>query len=234
MRGKVVLPVIFSILILGSAGILQQSYAQEVRSTNNADSNPPVYEDDDCHVAYEYIEPPLGPELFDGGDCTAGSLIADPPTENCEVIFEGVEAATFGETCTFFVPNFDDPFDTKLMRIQVAYDAIQPPLVQSVVPSVGECFLQQRIDPSPGLFFEDWICFPNPLSETVIIHLLDGGDIFTDVIIDTVSFNARIGGTFEGVNTTSLLVSGAQMNAAWLIPVIVSGIGFAIVIARKF
>ena len=43
-----------------------------------------------------------------------------------------------------------------------------------------------------------------------------------------------VGGIFEGVNSASLLVSGAQMNAAWMIPVIVSGIGFAIVIARKF
>jgi len=43
-----------------------------------------------------------------------------------------------------------------------------------------------------------------------------------------------VGGTFEGVDTTSLLVSGAQMNAAWMIPVIVAGIGIAIVIARKF
>ncbi len=43
-----------------------------------------------------------------------------------------------------------------------------------------------------------------------------------------------VGGEFIGVDTTALLVTGAQMNAAWLIPVIVSGIGFAIVIARKF
>ncbi len=43
-----------------------------------------------------------------------------------------------------------------------------------------------------------------------------------------------VGGMFEGVNTTSLLVSGAQMNAAWMIPVIISAIGIAIVIARKF
>lgn len=28
--------------------------------------------------------------------------------------------------------------------------------------------------------------------------------------------------------------AGAQMTAAWLIPVIVSGIGFAVVILRKF
>jgi len=31
-----------------------------------------------------------------------------------------------------------------------------------------------------------------------------------------------------------LLLAGAQMNADWMIPVIVSSIGFAIVIARKF
>ncbi len=44
----------------------------------------------------------------------------------------------------------------------------------------------------------------------------------------------RVGGTFEGVDTTALIVVGAQMNASWMIPVIVSGIGIAIVIARKF
>ena len=43
-----------------------------------------------------------------------------------------------------------------------------------------------------------------------------------------------VGGTFEGVDTTSLLVAGAQANALWLIPVIVSAIGIGIVIARKF
>jgi len=48
------------------------------------------------------------------------------------------------------------------------------------------------------------------------------------------TFCPAVGGVFEGVNTTSLLVSGAQMNASWMIPVIVSGIGIAIVIARKF
>ena len=43
-----------------------------------------------------------------------------------------------------------------------------------------------------------------------------------------------VGGEFLPIDTTSLLVAGAQMNAAWMIPVIVSGIGIAIVIARKF
>jgi len=42
-----------------------------------------------------------------------------------------------------------------------------------------------------------------------------------------------VGGTFEGVDTTSLVVVGAQMNASWMIPVIVSAIGIGIVIVRK-
>ena len=53
------------------------------------------------------------------------------------------------------------------------------------------------------------------------------------VIVDSISFGT-VGGIFEGVDTTSLLVAGTQANAAWMIPVIVSAIGIGIVIARKF
>ena len=53
-------------------------------------------------------------------------------------------------------------------------------------------------------------------------------------VLDECDQVCRVGGTFEGVDTTSLVVVGAQMNAAWMIPVIVSAIGIGIVIARKF
>jgi len=43
-----------------------------------------------------------------------------------------------------------------------------------------------------------------------------------------------VGGEFIGIDSTALLVTGAQTNAAWMIPVIVSAIGIGIVIARKF
>jgi len=43
-----------------------------------------------------------------------------------------------------------------------------------------------------------------------------------------------VGGWFFEVDETALLVAGAQMNAAWMIPAIVSAIGIGIVIARKF
>ncbi len=43
-----------------------------------------------------------------------------------------------------------------------------------------------------------------------------------------------VGGEFLGVDTTALLVSGAQMNAAWLIPLVLGTIGIGIVLAKKF
>jgi len=43
-----------------------------------------------------------------------------------------------------------------------------------------------------------------------------------------------IGGELLSIDTSMILVAGTQTTAAWMIPVIVSGIGFAIVIARKF
>ncbi len=43
-----------------------------------------------------------------------------------------------------------------------------------------------------------------------------------------------VGGELLPVDTIVLLLAGAQMNAAWLIPVIVAAIGIGIVIARKF
>ncbi len=45
---------------------------------------------------------------------------------------------------------------------------------------------------------------------------------------------SAVGGDMIQMETTSILVAGAQYTAAWMIPVIVSGIGIAIVIARKF
>ncbi len=46
--------------------------------------------------------------------------------------------------------------------------------------------------------------------------------------------NCPIGGEFLGVDTTALLVSGAQLNAAWLIPLVLGTIGIGIVLAKKF
>jgi len=42
-----------------------------------------------------------------------------------------------------------------------------------------------------------------------------------------------IGGEFLGIDTTAVLLAGAQMNAAWLIPLVVGMLAFGIVVARK-
>jgi len=42
-----------------------------------------------------------------------------------------------------------------------------------------------------------------------------------------------VGGTSVPIDTTALLLAGSQMTVSWMIPVIVAGIGIAIVIARK-
>ena len=69
-------------------------------------------------------------------------------------------------------------------------------------------------------------------------------DLTNEIVGDCITWVAQVfeftvqrvavGGEFLGVDTTAVLVAGSQNTAAWMIPVIVSGIGFAIVIARKF
>ncbi len=46
--------------------------------------------------------------------------------------------------------------------------------------------------------------------------------------------SGTVGGKMIPIDSTMVLLAGTQMTAAWMIPVIVAGIGFAIVIARKF
>ncbi len=43
-----------------------------------------------------------------------------------------------------------------------------------------------------------------------------------------------VGGSFTPIDTTMVLLGATETTASWMIPVIVAGIGFAIVIARKF
>ena len=58
-----------------------------------------------------------------------------------------------------------------------------------------------------------------------VIRCPDPSQVFPDCM--------TVGGVFEEVDTTALLVAGAQMNAAWLIPLILGTIGIGIVVARK-
>jgi len=51
---------------------------------------------------------------------------------------------------------------------------------------------------------------------------------------DIIVIIPTVGGELIPLDTSALILAGAQMNAAWMIPVIVSAIGIGLVIARKF
>jgi len=243
MRTLVGISLFASILLLGTSGIVQQSYA------GNGEI-PPSYRDTNCAATHDFTNPgtrvsPSSGELTHGGTCTGFNL--NPDTDFNEFFCEDIEVQPpsetgtqvgVGLTCHVEVPNFDDPFNTKLIRFHVFWEGTVPFLFEPIKPNpstAATCTIVERVfidEISPGLYYEDWICHPNPDNERLWFSL-DEGTLITRVIVDSVSF-PEVGGIFEGVDTTSLLVAGAQMNAAWMIPVIVAGIGFAIVIARKF
>ena len=69
-------------------------------------------------------------------------------------------------------------------------------------------------------------------------YLSSGIDMFEEPLIgnpiEPIASICLVGGTLVPIDSTALLLVGAQMTAAWMIPVIIAGIGIAIVIARKF
>jgi len=59
-------------------------------------------------------------------------------------------------------------------------------------------------------------------------------EAYTNFILSNHCLLAAIGGDLIPLDSTMVLVAGTQYTAAWMIPAIVSAIGIAIVIARKF
>jgi len=84
------------------------------------------------------------------------------------------------------------------------------------ISTCEECFAEYRI------------CSPGTNSQTCHEQLLQ---CFRDIGMQCLD---AVGGEMIQMQTTSVLAAGAQYTAAWMIPVLVSGIGIAIVIARKF
>ncbi len=70
-----------------------------------------------------------------------------------------------------------------------------------------------------------------------LINVIESGpeQNFGDVPISTIpSICGPVGGELIPIDSTALLLAGAQANALWLIPAIVAAVGIGIVITRKF
>jgi len=80
--------------------------------------------------------------------------------------------------------------------------------------------------------------FGTLLSQGLFINngvVLDCGNIFGPITpLPGIVNQCPVGGELIPLDTSALILAGAQMNASWMIPVIVSAIGIGIVIARKF
>jgi len=154
--------------------------------------------------------------------------------------FESSLACTGEFLCTFDVVNFVDELQIKLMLIDITYQpnkGVGPN--KSVTPTISTtCFDATNgtstgiqviglVDPDdPDKFFFDIVCRANPDWERLVIQLNEN---VTLVEIWTETFDdPPIGGTFIPLDTTALLLAGAQSISMWMIPVVVAGIGIGI------
>ncbi len=246
---KLLVSAIASILILGSIGIVPQSYA------GGNDVPPDAWDrNDNCAVTqlFEIHGDPGGTtnpgSVEAGGQCLDGTLNTDPALNDffCETVSNSAEqpSTVVGLACHIHVPNFDDPMNTKLIRINVHWSGPVQPVTDNVKPSPGatseDCIRGPLVvvnaDGSQGLghFYEDWTCHPNPDNERIWFSM-DPRTSLTRVLVDSISLDRIVvAGSLTPIDTTMVLVASAQSTSAWMIPVIVAGIGFAIVIARKF
>ena len=136
-----------------------------------------------------------------------------------EVVIDGVGMATITDPVNVFANHNTDSIGINKVGDTDIYDLFS-------VPNTYE------LDTDFGPVFSNDLVFQMPVST-------DAGDFF---ITDPTngSFEAQlkddimVGGELLPIDTTALLLAGTQMNAAWMIPVIVSAIGIGIVLARKF
>jgi len=185
--------------------------------------------------------PPVNPMV---ADCPDGIFNTAPiVVEYKPELLSGVTSNTVeaDQAVHLELPNFFDEFNTKSIKVEIVYDALDnTPVLDNIRPfgqNFDTCFQDffiTTVDPNDiATLVEFWTCHPNPDNERVWITL-DGADV-RSVNVWTVSFDSQaVGGEIIPLDTTMVLVAGSQNTAAWMIPVIVSGIGIAIVIARKF
>ncbi len=162
----------------------------------------------------------IGPSEFD--------IASFSPTWNCFVTAKSV--------CVVSVPNFVEPLPLKLIHITTDFaevDSIECISDQLNVPGSRDSQV-----PNGDGFIEEWRCEPNPVLEDIFFSPTIKG--FNNIVIHTVSKDIPppppppvVGGELLSIETTSLILAGAQ-TFSWMIPVVLSVVGITLfVVSRK-
>ncbi len=199
----------------------------------------PIFDDNFVHA--EWLDPSpniIIPTFFDSFS-SSGLQLFDLSTITALPAGQQGVGGCLDTVCEFIVTNFVDDLDRKIIQIDISWGPPGTPVpgLPTVLCNVSTTARTQaqfvdgnEIDGFAQFTFD---CEPNPDWEEIFFDK-DPATIIQSVQIWTTSFDdILIGGTLIPIDKTSLLLAGAQMTAVWMIPVIVAGIGFAIVIARK-
>jgi len=168
------------------------------------------------------------------GDLSKNGVIPFAQAHNIHFKCYDIEPQSIGTT-TLDIMN--DNFGFKMDNIDTATKLCNPVIKDPPGPD--------NTPPSQSLDIEHLKCYPWPDIEDLTDQLVEIQDqFFFDqvTVLEEVEFCAAadkfpirfVAGTLIPMDTTMVLLAGAQITSAWLIPVIVAGIGIAIVIARKF
>jgi len=99
--------------------------------------------------------------------------------------------------------------------------------VWSETPAFFSCFI-------PGFAAGNFFAGVDPDTMEKVLTVEQASFAIHSVLPCMMMPPSAVGGDFIPLDSTMILVAGAQYTAAWMIPVLVSSIGIGIVIARKF
>jgi len=190
-------------------------------------------------------------EVPPGPPSGANILVSNSGANNGDIIISIVDPTTFTATDASSIELYLYSVGNSAVTVESKNsvgDVLDTQVFQNNDVGGVNCDYPTRPDcPGPitnGWGQTDFYTFSGAIRTVTITSDQSPGDGYG---IDDVSFtpadevggsnnlaSTAIGGDIIPLDTTMVLVAGAQNTAAWMIPAIVSGIGIGIVLSRKF
>ncbi len=143
--------------------------------------------------------------------------------------------ASFGLSSNQAFAGVRDPCDVCESQFDICLDGTGgDPIKDSECVEIYKSCLEADMCPIDACIQCDFDVANCILTSDLSQSAIDACFAIFDICLQANQCFASVGGEFIVIDSTALLLTGAQMNAAWMIPVIVSAIGIGLVIARKF